>query len=146
MECEVCGSASALKKARVEGTLLKVCEKCARLGNVVDEPLFLPPKRKAEQTFKESIIDPDFANKIKKARKNIGLTIEELSKKISVGIGVVERIERGMRPTDEVARKLEKVLRIKLLDFSLSAEQKTNVPGENQMTVGDIADLKIKKK
>jgi len=50
-------------------------------------------------------------------RKKLGMSIEELGKRINEKASVLERVEKGMRPTDALARKLEKALKIKLLDF-----------------------------
>jgi putative transcription factor len=144
MECEMCGSVTALKKARIEGTLLNVCDRCSRFGKIVEEHA-LPAKKRPIQELKESSIDPDFARKIRQARNDSGLSINELSKKISASASVLDRIEKGMRPTDDVARELEKALRIKLLGFITVTQQKTSGKAP-EMTLGDVAEVKIKKK
>ena len=144
MECEMCGSASSLKKAYIEGTLLSVCDRCSRLGKIVEE-VRLPQKKIRNMEIEESSIDPEFASMVKDAREGIGITLEDLSKKTSVSFSVLHRVEKGMRPTDDVAKKLERALRIKLLGFSYAAEQKTS--GKMQLlTLGDVAEMKIKKK
>ncbi len=140
----MCGSASGLKKAYVEGTLLSVCDRCSRLGKVVEETR-LPVKKARNMEIEESSIDPEFASKIKEARQNADITLEDLSKRTSVSHSVLHRIEKGMRPTDDVAKKLERALRIKLLGFSYAVEQKTS--GKIQpLTLGDVAEVVIKKK
>ena len=96
MECEMCGSAKGLKKAWVEGTLLHVCERCAKFGSVVEESAALPARKSREPEIKESIIELGFASIIRDARKSMGITLEELAKKISVSTAVMARIERGM--------------------------------------------------
>ena len=143
MECEMCGLRQATVKIRIEGTVLGVCDRCSRLGTLVEETR-LPVKKARNMEIEESSIDPDFASKIKEARKNADITLEDLSKRTSVSHSVLHRIEKGMRPTDDVAKKLERALRIKLLGFSYAAEQKTS--GKMQpLTLGDVAEMKIKK-
>lgn len=117
MECELCGR-NATAKAEVEGALLDVCDSCARLGRRVDIPpaqLNTPEKRQKE--IGVSSINPDFAAMTKNARSKSGMNLEDLGKRINEKSSVLERVEKGMRPTDALARKLEKALKIKLLGF-----------------------------
>ncbi|MBI2172928.1 MAG: TIGR00270 family protein [Candidatus Aenigmarchaeota archaeon] len=144
MECEMCGSAKGLKKAWVEGTLLHVCERCAKFGSVVEESAALPARKSREPEIKESVIEPDFATMVRDARMSSGMTVEGLSGKISISPSVLNRIERGMRPTDEVASRLEKALRIKLLG-ACTEGRKTSVPAHH-LTLGDIAEIRVRKK
>lgn len=95
---------------------MNVCDSCARLGRRIDVP---PTKMREKKPLELSVssISPDFAGKVKAARSAAGLSLEELGKKIKEKASVLERVERGMRPTDGLARKLEKALKIKLLGF-----------------------------
>ncbi len=145
IECEMCGSFKGLKKARVEGTLLHVCERCAKFGSIVEESVALPARKSREHEIKENVIDPDFASLVRDARKSLGVSIEELAGRISVPASVMHRIEKGMRPTDEVAKRLEKVLSIKLLGAEYVTEKKTSAKTP-ELTLGDIAEVKIKKR
>lgn len=145
MECEMCGSSGALKKAYIEGTLLSVCERCSGLGKVVEESPARIPAKRHEPEITESFIDPDFSSKVRRARGSAGISMEELAKRISVSVSVLHRIENGMRPTDDVAKRIEKALRIKITGYDSSGSQKTSgkLP---PLTLGDIADVKIMKK
>lgn len=140
----MCGSGASLRKAYVEGTLLRVCDRCSNLGKVVED-LPAVPQRKPVAELKESVIDPDFASIVRDARKSAGMTVEELSGRVSVGVSVLHRIENGMRPTDDVARRLEKALHIKILGFVSGTQQKTSGQAP-PLTLGDVAEVKIRKK
>ncbi len=115
MECELCGR-RATAKAEVEGALLDVCETCARMGRRISAPMIDMPERKQKE-ISVSSINPNFATIIKNTRTKAGLSLEGLGKNINEKASVLERVERGMRPTDALARKLEKALKIKLLGF-----------------------------
>ena len=116
MECELCGRQNANVRAEVEGTSLTVCEACSRLGRRLD-PVVVEMKGKNPAEIGTSSINPKFASIVMNARKKLGISIEELGKRINEKTSVIERVEKGMRPTDALARKIEKALKIKLLDF-----------------------------
>lgn len=117
MECELCGRPDAAARAEIEGILLNVCDSCARLGKRLDvQPVVLEREKKSIEVNVPSI-NPDFARIVKDARKKTGLNLEDLGKRISEKTSVLERVERGMRPTDMLAKKLEKALKIKLLGY-----------------------------
>ncbi|HLC77305.1 MAG TPA: multiprotein-bridging factor 1 family protein [archaeon] len=115
MECELCGRNAQLTKAEIEGTILSVCDSCLRLGRQVEFTVEMPTKTKRE--IGTSSINPDFASMIKKARSSQNFSIDQLASKISEKVSVLDRVEKGMRPTDMLAKKLEKALKIKLLGF-----------------------------
>jgi putative transcription factor len=60
---------------------------------------------------------PDYNAVVKKARERLGLTQEELGRRVGEKASVISKIETGrLRPSVMLARKLEHVLRIKLLE------------------------------
>ncbi len=64
----------------------------------------------------EDLIVPDYASIIRKARESLGLTQEQLGRLINEKPSVIRRIESGaMVPTPVIARKLERALKIRLI-------------------------------
>lgn len=58
----------------------------------------------------------DFAERIKRARETLGWDQRTLALKLKVSENVIKRIESGkLRPTIELARKIEEILKVKLL-------------------------------
>ena len=49
LDCEVCGSDKANRKAKIEGSVLRVCDKCVKLGEEI--PIFV--KKKRNKTIKK---------------------------------------------------------------------------------------------
>lgn len=143
MECSVCGRNATLVRARIEGTVLRVCPECARLGEFVPEAE--APQKKQQRLLEISEINPDFSSMIKIARERNNLTHENLARKINEKMNIIERVEHGMKPTKELSKKLEKALSIKLLDFS---EEPVDIKKKHssELTLGDVAEMKIKKR
>jgi len=115
MECELCGRNAHLVPTKIEGTILSVCDTCSNLGKKAEISVEIADRRQNRMDF--NIIDPNFSKIIMSSRTKAGLSLEDLGKKINEKASVIERVEKGMRPTDALARKLEKSLKIKLLGY-----------------------------
>jgi len=137
----MCGKKALLRKVRIEGSILSVCESCAKLGDEIKVTETIVKKKTPEIKIEE--YEPNFADNIKKARENAKLTVEELAKEIRESPRFIERIEKGMKPTLEVAKKLEKKLGIKLFVQQMNIEKVKNV---EPLTLGDVVNIKIRKK
>ncbi|EQB74499.1 MAG: multiprotein bridging factor aMBF1 [Candidatus Thermoplasmatota archaeon] len=135
-----------LIKIRVSGAILNVCPKCAKFGDPVEEKklnkisenitIKFPEKKinvvTYKKPFKKSVtsrkpvrkenveeldVVEDYANLIKNKREEMQMTQDDLAKKIFERKNVLSNIERGeLLPDIITARKLEKVLNIKLLE------------------------------
>lgn len=144
MECEMCGrEISNPVKARIEGTVLSVCNNCSQLGEKMEYRTEVPDRKKIRLDTKS--INPEFTKILKSARKYSRLSVEQLAEKIGEKSAVVERVEKGMRPTDELAKKLEKALNVKLFGIEEISIEKTK-KRDNSQALGEIAVIKIKKK
>jgi putative transcription factor len=85
----------------------------------------------------------DYANEIRVAREKMCLTHEELGKKINEKASVLRNLEAGkMAPNNQLASKLEHMLKIKLL-VPISEEKATALPksASQEMTLGDLITL-----
>lgn len=164
MNCDICGreiSGQAFK-VRVEGAKLLVCGQCQRLGKpYVEEPVVKRPAaprtlslrgvhRKAPELPKgmeELDIAEDCAERVRNQRMKLGLSQDELAKRVREKLSVIQKIETGkMTPDTRLCRQLEHELRIKLLvpRKEISEVPKTPVPAE--VTLGDIIRVKGKSK
>ncbi len=87
----------------------------------------------------------NFPEIIRRARENLGLTRENLAKLIGVKESIVRRIEEGqLMPDIELARKLEKVLRVKLLTPSeeMPSISLPKASEKSELTLGDIIEIR----
>ena len=161
MRCEVCGHKIHTEPitAVIEGARLTVCVECSKHGKILHQEEIALPKQvlKKPQTpialvQKKPIvanvqitqeITEDYANKIRAAREKLGLTHEELGKKINEKASVLRNLEAGkMAPNNQLASKLEHMLKIKLL-VPISEEKVNAIPksSNQEMTLGDIIEL-----
>ncbi len=143
VECEICGR-TATKKAIIEEALLNVCGKCLQLGKEINEETLTKPL-KPVYPIQELTLDPSFAIIIKSKREALGFSRDQLASLIKEKSSVIERIEHGMRPTKDVAKKLEHALKVKILGYKIN-EGKLQKTKETSITLGDVAELKVRKR
>ena len=76
---------------------------------------------------------------IRGKREQLGLKQEEFAKKISEKVSIVHHLEIGkLEPSIELAKKLEKLLRIRLVEtIEVEKEEIKQEEGE-VMTIGDL--------
>lgn len=159
MICEMCGEERLhLYKVIVEGSLLSVCEKCKKFGEVIsiEKPKIEerkkekakpePPKFVEEEEKQEVVID-DYAERIKEAREKRDLTQEQLAKAIAEKESVIHKIESNqMVPSMKLAKKLEQFLRIRLVEeFDPNKKPVKELDLRDEaITIGDLIRLKKK--
>jgi len=151
MQCDLCGAKTEnLFRAIVEGTELNVCKDCAKYGKVIEKrPVKVEEKRqftKPAEPEKEiiQVIVLDFAQRIKNKRESIGLKQKEFAKKISEKESLIHNLETGsFKPSISLAVKLEKFLKIKLVEEYEEEHKKSSEIKTEGFTVGDL--IKIKK-
>jgi len=160
LRCEVCGHKiyGTPIRALIEGAKLTVCSECAKHGKIIyEEPVPkqelarkpfapMPVKRKVTKTTVDTSreIVEGYDAKIRQAREKLGISHEELGKKINEKASVLRKIETGkMTPNNQLVTKLEHTLKIKLL--VPVAEEKTTqqIPKaqSRELTLGDLMQL-----
>lgn len=171
MRCEVCGRKiyGRTYKVMIEGAKLTVCSKCAKHGTIAREetkpkaatlkpritrrsPAKIQSKKTPlQQRAVESTLEltENFDAKIRQAREKLGLSHEELGRKINEKVSVLKKIETGkMTPDNKLTTKLEHVLKIKLLVPALEEkvpETKIPKPVRSELTLGDLIQLNKRK-
>jgi putative transcription factor len=103
------------------------------------------PEVKVEIT--QEIIQ-DYSTKIRQAREKLGLTHEDLGKKINEKSSVIGKLETGkVTPNNILATKLEHALKIKLL-VPIAEEKAATLPApkvaNREMTLGDLIQINSK--
>lgn len=153
IQCDICGSEEKLYRTEIEGTTLNVCSSCAKYGKVI-APLEPEAKEKpelkrfikvAEEQKKEiiHIIVSDFPKKIRRKREQMNLTQKEFAKRIAERESVVHKLETGeLRPSLKLAIKLEKLLKIKLIEEYEEKHEVKQGTGPAELTLGDMLKLR----
>ncbi len=139
MLCEMCGNeVDVVSRVRVEGTVLSVCANCAKFGTILDPPPPAPSaprasvrpgtpatrvmstgRRLEERDLYTEIgeleLAPDWAHRVRVARDALGWKPEDLAKKLNEKKSVVLKLESGgFHPPDQLVRKLEQLLKVRL--------------------------------
>ena len=160
MRCEVCGRKihSSPITAVIEGARLTVCVECSKHGKIVTQDEYTPkPKplgkpsahipimaQKKKTEIKVEItqeIIEDYTTKIRQAREKLGLTHEQLGKKINEKTSVIAKLETGkISPNNILATKLEHALKIKLLTPITEEKTPMQMPktANRELTLGDL--------
>ena len=167
MRCEVCGRQIMGKpyRAVIEGAKMTVCGKCAKLGSeyweekpkrrakAVVKPLAktiprIPSKRSPSTTLTETLeLVNDYGLRVRRARESLGLSHEDLGRKIREKVSVLRKIESGkMVPDHGVAEKLEHALKVKLLVQPSEPKVPLKIPlHPREITLGEMIQVKKRK-
>ena len=152
INCDLCGKTnSAFNRALIENVELTVCTDCSKFGKVIgtikkEAP---QPKKHITQHGKDApeekieVLVEDYPNIIRKRREAMGLTQKDFAFKINEKDSLVHKIETGnFHPSLDMARKLEKILGIKLIEEY--SEKKENVKASKRegFTLGDFINVK----
>lgn len=160
--CDMCGIDSNIFIAEVEGTRMNVCKDCSKFGKIiktirpeVEKKIELHErrlKRLKEKTEPEiiTVIVEDYPQIIRGKREEIGMRQKEFARFIAEKESLLHNLETGKQgPSLDLARKLERLLKIKLIESieddyrQITVEKSTGkVGGESGFTLGDF----IKKK
>lgn len=150
MRCEICGKNVVGRPVRVkiDGSIMQTCNECSKFGKVQKEPpIPVKPRtsprlpRIREPSYE---VSEEFNTVIRMAREKKGWSREDLAKKLYEKASVINRIESGkMIPDIKLARKIEKVLNIKILD-KIEDEQVEDISPSKRggTTIGDIVRIK----
>jgi putative transcription factor len=166
LRCEVCGRKIHGKpyKVIIEGAKLTVCDDCSKHGKLtweeepkpkaVTKPKGPKPALKAQNRVQQAtpleatleLVD-DFDGRIRQAREKLGISHEELGRKLNEKVSLLRKIEtRKMIPDNTLAIKLEHALKIKLI--LPASEEKVKIPQtkmaksiSREVTLGDLIGL-----
>ena len=137
---------------------MEVCLQCSKYGEIVRKPEarleridfrtkgHAPrPKKSFDASEAEEEIVSNFAEIIRQKREGLGLTQKEFSLKVNERESIIQSIEKGkITPSDELAKKLERILGIKLMQKKEKENIALSKAGNHVMTIGDM--IKIRKR
>ncbi len=150
----------------LDNAILRVCPQCynrlVKQGKVKTVPAVAtkPKPRKpvsnkwvrtriSRRLLEESYdIVEDYAEKIRRARQRLGWSQAVLAQKVREKENVIKRIEAGrLKPSIELARRLEKILGITLLEPIVDEYTESySSRNEDYFTIGDFIKIKKNKK
>lgn len=141
--CDMCGTRQAKNKARIESVVMDVCEECSKYGQIVSAIKTPEPMKKQQITPNTPIviqeIVQDYAALIRKSRESLRMTQKEFAMMLSEKESMIHNLESGrLRPGIELARKLEKALKIRLVEQITDTKTPLKKNEDEQLTVGDL--------
>ncbi|MHA2426769.1 MAG: multiprotein bridging factor aMBF1 [Candidatus Hermodarchaeia archaeon] len=167
--CEICGrECHSTREIALEGAHLHACSRCAELGKPVHRSKktgnqsssprrslpFAPPRApsstrptgvKSRPQRRELVPVEDFTKLIRKAREQKGWAQKEVANQLHERASVITKVESGkMPPTIRLARKLERLFKLTLLEESESVDL-SPVSSQSSTTLGDVVQIKRKK-
>jgi putative transcription factor len=169
MQCEMCGETirGAPKLVRVEGAELQVCSKCEKFGTEVQQvrrtdlvrpasqrqggakaPVAAPSAYRKRDLFDymEGEIVDDYDKRIRAARMEKGLSQKDLAMQMKEKEHLIQKIENhDLIPEENVRKKLEKVLGIRLIDAPETDVEKKGT-GQLAPTLGDLTIIRKARK
>ena len=89
----------------------------------------------------------DIAQRVRKNRAKLGLSQEDLAKRVKEKLSVIQKIETGkITPDIRLCRELEHELKVKLLVPHTEIEDVPKGSPPSEVTLGDIIKIKDKTK
>ena len=140
--------------ARASQSLLECCNGCIGSMGLIAEQVMRPrvsapaePRSHISgkgitgvdiMTKDEVELASDFNSRIRNAREHRGLSQEDLARKMNEKIGVIQKAENGIRPTDSLVNKFAKALDVRLFVESVShGHTMVTSESDRQMTISD---------
>jgi putative transcription factor len=142
--CELCGkSTDKLYKVYIEGTILNVCKDCLKYGKLVDENENIIKENKLEiKEIVGEVIDENYNKILIKYREEHKLRQEDMAKLLGIKESLYKSIEnKKIIPDINLAKKIEKILGIKITKKEVLTEKINNKDNKNYITVGDILEF-----
>jgi len=164
----MCGKAVERRVSKivyVEGARLTLCPSCyskvsRNLVAAESQPKGVQSSVKARSSSDSKAVRPrqvmseeyevvqDYATRIRSAREALGWSQKVLAEAVKEGENVIKRLESGrLVPSIELARRLEKVLNIKLLEpVAESLEHAVRAKDTSKyLTLGDVVNIKTRR-
>ncbi|MFL2956629.1 MAG: TIGR00270 family protein [Marine Group II euryarchaeote MED-G36] len=153
--CELCGADKVgTFRTKASGARVDACSRCIdRLG--LEKPTPKPSEIRTKSLVAKSNIRrsssiltkpdkelaPDFHIRIRNARKDKGWDQREFARRMNERLNIVQRTENGNRPTDNLIKKIEKVLSIELfIEIEADNTRQAGTSTSRSMTIGDVYD------
>jgi putative transcription factor len=148
--CELCGrDVDSLKKAKIEGATLNVCDSCADMGEEVQTSSSKKTRKKKKsrssgKTKRETdTLASDYGKRVRSAREEEKLSIAEVAEDLNEKESVIQKVEnQELKPERSLASKLSKKFGVDLYVNPEVADVDTDSGDTRSATLGDVAEVK----
>ncbi|MGV8086297.1 MAG: helix-turn-helix domain-containing protein [Candidatus Woesearchaeota archaeon] len=165
--CELCGRNPSINNCEIEGTMMKVCAECSKFGKIKGKSnvkIVFQENKKPQSNEPEYVFVANYGSLVKNAREKMNLKQEDFAKSINEHKSLIHQVEsENIKPNILLAKKLERVLRIKIVEELKNNESNSekdfnnrndnNYPNSRKpdksksegLTLGDLINIKNKK-
>ncbi|MCI4435942.1 MAG: TIGR00270 family protein [Ignisphaera sp.] len=99
--------------------------------------------RQSQSLYEKYELVEDYAERIRRAREALGWSQAVLAAKVKVSENIIKRIESGkLRPSHDLAKRLEEVLNIKLLVPAVEDMYDEKKESLKEVTLGEIVRIR----
>ncbi len=144
--CKLCGQdADSLKKVKIEGATLKVCDSCSDMGEEVGTSKKRKKKTRSRSARprSEKVLVNDYGSRIKEAREEEGISIKELADELNEKVSLLSKLEKeDLKPDNSLAKKIEDRLGIDLYTTPTVHDHDAPSSDSRKATLGDVAEVK----
>ena len=148
INCDLCGKVDErLNRVIVESVEMSICPSCSKYGKVLG-PLKKPIQKITRKNIEDKeekiqLLVDNYGSIIKKRRESMGLTQKDFARKINEKESTVHKIEKGaLEPQLSLAKKLEKILGIKLIEEYKETHESFKKNKEDGFTLGDFIKIR----
>lgn len=144
----MCGKdADSLKKVKIEGAVLKVCDSCSEMGEEVKTSSRKKRKKSSGSSSNKKgsseVLVNNYGEKVKSAREDETLSIKELSDELNEKESLLKKIEQQeLKPDKPLANKLSKRFNITLYTNPEVSDYSQEKGDTRKATMGDVAEIK----
>ncbi len=155
--CEMCGARIAGRpyKAIVDGVEMVLCASCYLKLTKSGRAVPVKERSRIRRTRVEKSLKPrrysielydiveDYAERIQRAREEKGWTLQVLAQKLRISESMLRKIENGkMKPSIDLAKRIEKILKIKILEPTELVDEDIEAPPPGTLTLGDVVVIR----
>ena len=149
-QCEMCGKLANLVVVDVEGSDLNVCSSCTSYGKV-KKKIFLAPSLRQQLSASnkpEYKVVAHYSSLLRNVREANNMSHKAFSEMLNEREAIISKWESGsVKPSVDNARKLERILGIKLVQEDIQANSSENIKTSkvsDELTLGDF--IKVRKR
>ncbi|MFH1409869.1 MAG: multiprotein bridging factor aMBF1 [Nanoarchaeota archaeon] len=149
MQCDLCGNEEQLYLTDIEGSQLNVCNRCGQHGKIIKKAKGISSiaRQVKERPRTERVLSiiSGYGSAIRKKRDMLGMSQKDFARTLNEKESLIHKMETGsFEPSLEMARKLEKLLGMTLVEEIESNPESMERKTGNGLTIGDL--IRIRKR
>ena len=153
--CELCGIERKTRQVKEEGAIIEACYNCvqdtSKNVNIRTIKKFRSSSMRTDIPKKTYELADNYGLIIRKSRESMGLTIDELAKRLNISSGYFHKIEKEeIKPDERTIKIIEKTINKSLTIAIIEPDSEEDQDNTEQkrdngnLTLGDLIKGKLK--